>query len=154
MSREVRRVPLDWEHPHEWADRWDRLSGRAVCTYVFKPLFDNYAKHLADSIENPDDWEGEAPDPSLYMPDFSDVPEDRMGIAMYETVSEGTPISPTFRTAEALADWLARHNASAFAGQTATYEQWLSMIGQGWAPTAVSDGHGLRSGVEAFGERN
>jgi hypothetical protein len=55
-----------------------------------------------------------------------------------------------FWTIEELARWLADHNASAFGGSTATYEQWLATCKRGWVPSAVSDSvHGFRSGVEA-----
>jgi hypothetical protein len=68
---------------------------------------------------------------------------------MYETTSEGTPISPAFSTKEELARWLENNNSSAFGKSTATYEQWLAMINAGWAPSAIVTSQGLVSGVEA-----
>ena len=56
--------------------------------------------------------------------------------------NEGTPISPVMESPEALAHWLADNNASAFAGMTATYEQWLRTIQRGFAVSAVSVGGG------------
>jgi len=47
---------------------------------------------------------------------------------MYETCTEGTPISPAFATPEELARWLADNEASAFGGMTASYEGWLRTI--------------------------
>lgn len=41
-----------------------------------------------------------------YMPDF-DVPEDELGWCLYETVSEGTPVTPVFATVEELVEHLA-----------------------------------------------
>jgi hypothetical protein len=76
-------------------------------------------------------------------------PPDGEGFQMWETVSEGSPISPVFATPEELARWLADNGASSFGRDTATYEQWLKMISAGWCPTMVSDGNGVRSGVEA-----
>ena len=74
------------------------------------------------------------------------------GWQMWETVSEGSPISPVFETPETLAHWLAETGASSFGNQGATYDQWLSMIKVGWAPSAVGiPGKGLQSGVEAVG---
>jgi hypothetical protein len=83
------------------------------------------------------------------MPDWDD-PAD-LYYMMYETCSEGTPISPAFKTPEELARWLADNEASAFADQTATYEQWLSMIrGPGSSCSAVlTRERGLESGVAA-----
>lgn len=74
------------------------------------------------------------------------------GWQMWEDTSEGSPISPVFATQEELARWLADTKASAFGNMTATYEEWLRMIGQQWACSAVWDpANGLRSGVAASG---
>lgn len=71
------------------------------------------------------------------------------GWQMWETTSEGSPISPVKETPEELAKWLADNNASSFGLIGATYEQWLGMINAGWALSAVCDSKGFRSGVEA-----
>ena len=74
-------------------------------------------------------------------------------LQMYETISEGTPISPVMETPEELAQWLFDNGASAFGFSTATYEQWLSTIKRGWAVSAaIVNGRGLISGVEALHE--
>jgi len=69
------------------------------------------------------------------------------GYQMWETTSEGSPISPVFETPEELARWLVDNNASAFGSETATYEEWLRVCQGGYAPSAVLDEKGLRSGV-------
>lgn len=144
MSREVRRVPLGWQHPMEWAPQWDVPSQRVMMKLVPKPLFERRILEIVLA-------EGGTPEPEdCYMPDFSDVPDDEMGVCMYETTSEGTPISPVFHTCEELARWLADSGANAFGGMTATYEQWLSACRRGWSPSAVADSGGLRSGVEGL----
>lgn len=53
------------------------------------------------------------------------------GWQMWETTSEGSPMSPVFATPEGLARWLADTKASAFAGIGASYEDWLGMIAKG-----------------------
>ena len=104
MSREVRMVTKNWNHPVD-------KRGRAV------PLFDS------DEYEEHREWwqngEMDEPDPADYMPDSAE----RTHYQMYETVSEGTPISPPMTTKEALARWLEDHDANACAGQVATYEE-------------------------------
>jgi hypothetical protein len=50
--------------------------------------------------------EAEKPDPADYMPVFG-VPEAELGWCLYETVSEGTPTTPVFATAEELIEHLA-----------------------------------------------
>lgn len=71
------------------------------------------------------------------------------GYQMWETTSEGSPISPVFATPEELARWLADNGASSFGRFTATYEQWLKMINREWAPSLIMIDNSLRSGVEA-----
>jgi len=98
-------------------------------------------------------WAGERPTepvPDSYMPDWSE--SERTHWMMYEDTSEGTPISPAFATPEELAFWLAENGASAFAGMTATYEQWLATIRRGSACCAVVLGGVMVSGVEAMAE--
>jgi hypothetical protein len=74
---------------------------------------------------------------------------------MYETTTEGTPISPVCASAEELARWLTDNGASAFGPMRATYEQWLALCApDGWAPSMVMDGAGLRSGVEAMADKH
>ena len=107
MGREVRRVPPTWEHPHD-GEKYIPLNGEYDdAEYPDAPCMPTWAKDEA----------------THYM--------------MYETCTEGTPISPAFATPEELAHWLADAGASAFGNQTATYEQWLSTIKRGWAPSAV-----------------
>jgi len=71
------------------------------------------------------------------------------GYQIWETVSEGSPISPVFSTPEELARHMAGTRWGADEGTS--YETWLQfIIGPGWAPSMVMDDHGLRSGVEAM----
>jgi hypothetical protein len=205
MGREVRRVPMDWQHPMQWSERWDSSLGRTRMQIVPRPLFEDYPGALsrwqAEGVElarrEGSDWrfwseycltgykgindaeptvhqfdesgipvdvrnadhlhelltarhEAEKPDPDDYMPTFPEGTAN--GLCMYETTSEGTPISPVFATPEELARWLADHGASTFGYQTTTYENWLSMIAAGWAPSAVSTDGALTSGVEFIAE--
>lgn len=70
------------------------------------------------------------------------------GYQIWETVSEGSPISPVFATPEELAHHMAGKKWGADKGSS--YETWLRFInGPGWAPSMVADSNGIRSGVEA-----
>jgi len=164
VSREVRMVPANWQHPL-------RANGQ------YKPLFDEpYSRAVQQWDEGKEQWErgfrldwskeervfipkfpdddgtyedleGERPVPEKYMPEWPE--SDRTHYQMYETTSEGTPISPVIATPEDLARWLADNKASAFGAQTATYQQWLCTIKQGSAPSMIFSDGKLRSGVEA-----
>ena len=163
MGREVRKVPADWQHPKD-----DR--GRLI------PLFDGYQAAVADWDEQAAQWEqgfakdwsgggwrpkdaryadmpfsewaGDRPREADYMPDWPAL--ERTHLQMYETCSEGTPLSPPMPDPVLLARWLADNEASAFGYQTASFEEWLAMIGEGWAVSAVVSEAGLLSGVSAM----
>lgn len=64
----------------------------------------------------------------------TDPPEGR-GWQLWETVSEGSPITPVFATPEALAKWLSNDNNKY--GEGLSYDTWLKFIlDHGWAPFA------------------
>ncbi len=110
----------------------------------------------------PEDWgtckhcEGDGIDPEVreaYEAWTRTEPPTGDGWQMWETTSEGSPISPVFETPEKLARWLEANNASAFGDATASYGTWIKMItGPGWAMSAVMDSNGFRSGVEAIAD--
>lgn len=89
----TRKVPPNWRHPID------------PDTGEFIGLFDHadYAEHIRE-------WEvdGAIPDekPALaeYMPQWP--PEVATHFMLYETVTEGTPVSPTFATSEDLTAWV------------------------------------------------
>lgn len=145
MGREVRMVPANWQHPKDKSGKYIPLFGHS------------FAREAANWDVESAKWNaGERPDyprpvESDYMPDWPR--EQRTHFQMYECTSEGTPISPVMETAEQLARWLVDNAASAFAGMTATYEQWLATIRRGSAPSAImapETGGKMVSGVEGL----
>lgn len=62
------------------------------------------------------------------------------GWQLWENTSEGSPSSPVFPTADALADWLVETGASYFGSCTATREQWMDVINGAPAMMTVSPG--------------
>jgi len=144
MSREVRRVPSTWEHPKSTNGRYIPLLKESYEAAVQRRREYKPEEHNGCSV---DDWYGPLDQPR--MPHWPD--EARTHYQMYESTSEGTPISPVMASPEELAHWLVDNEASAFACMTATYEQWLATCREGWAPSAaITDGR-LMSGVEAMG---
>lgn len=98
-------------------------------------------------------WPGFVDKPDADLP--GEEPPAGEGWQMWENTSEGSPISPVFDTPEKLARWLADTNASAFGGRGASYENWLAMISEGSAFTAVftpATGETM-SGVEYRGKK-
>ena len=119
MGREIRRVPANWQHP---------TYANPYHGEVMKPLLNrDFAAEAADwdaqaaawdRGERPDyfdatkygaisfiDYHGERPDRERYVP--YDVNGDLPWFQMYETVSEGTPVTPAFATADELIEHLA-----------------------------------------------
>ena len=141
MGREVRMVPPGWEHPKGDDGRFKPLHNG------YKEAKEGFLKTLAEEGLQAAIEEYGCPDQEDYMPDWSD--DEATHLMMYENVTEGTPISPAFATPEELAKWLADNKASAFAGMTATYEQWLSTCKRGFALSACVSGGELKSGVAA-----
>ena len=75
-------------------------------------------------------------------------PPEGEGYQMWQTVSEGGPISPVFAKAEELAQWLEENPWGADRGTTA--QQWLAFIhGPGWAPSLVVLNGEASTGVNA-----
>jgi len=145
MSREVRRVPADWQHPR------DETNVRYKALYPGEEYPNRAAEFMAkansEGLQEAIEWFG-CPDKEDYMPNWP--AEQRTHFMMYEDTSEGTPISPAFATPEELARWLADTGASSFGSSTASYEAWLRVANGGWAPSAVfTPETGLVSGVEA-----
>lgn len=68
-------------------------------------------------------------------------PPEGEGWQMWETTSEGSPMSPVFATPEELAAWLARTGASTFGSHTATTAEWLKIItGEDFAHVELAPG--------------
>ena len=165
MGREVRRVPADWQHPKYWTggmhgpeerykplfpgeryqpdvDEWD--AGLAAWKRGEIPKYANAEDCKTMAYEQ---WAGQRPHRDDYMPNWP--AEQRTHLMMYEDTSEGTPISPAFRTPEELARWLADTGASAFGSDTASYEAWLRVASGGWALSLVVASGKVQNGVEA-----
>lgn len=86
--------------------------------------------------------------------DWKDVePPIGDGYQLWETVTEGSPISPVFATPEALADWLATSSDYKWRqnDEGVTRDQWLKFInGPGWAPSVMAVGGQFLNGVEGM----
>ncbi len=135
MSREVKRVALDFDWP-------------------LKKVWPGYVNPFFEYWCGNEEWDH--PMYEYLYDQYNIEPPEGEGWQMWETVSDGSPISPVFKTPEALALWLV-HNSGDTVQADASYEDWLSMIHQGWAPTMVSiktaDTLEVMSGVKFVGEK-
>ncbi|MHB8148000.1 MAG: hypothetical protein ACYDGM_12170 [Vulcanimicrobiaceae bacterium] len=169
MGREVRQVPADWQHPQNEFGRaiplksgdlvalqaeWDEGFAKWSEGLRFNNLGVLVTIEARYSGLSYSDWTGRRPVAEEYMPQWP--ASLRTHFQMYETTSEGTPISPVFATPQELARWLADTGASAFGPMKASYDEWLATIEAGSVASMVSitdgDGSGaIVSGVSAAG---
>lgn len=74
------------------------------------------------------------------------------GWQLWETVSEGSPISPVFADAEGLAQWLTTPDSCWGATRRPmTIEQARGFVGVGWAPSGFITAGGVHDGAEYVG---
>lgn len=153
MGREIRMVPPNWEHPkndrgqlqpmhdENFADRFanwlvdfDRIR-RGELTDLDRECYAEPGMNpLAEWLRD----EGTPPNPAYYRP-WRD--EEATWVQVWETVSEGTPVSPPFETREELADYLVKNGD--FWDQKRgnggyTREQADAFVKAGWVPSAMS----------------
>ena len=116
MSREARRVSANWEHPKN-------EKGHYIPHYEHFPYNDEEIKEgLSEG------WLKNEP-PNYGCNVMQQWPKsERTHYQMYESTTEGTPISPVMESPEVLARWLTDNKASAGPYATATYDEWLAMI--------------------------
>lgn len=167
MGREVRMVPANWSHPKDDKGNFMPLLGGGYSKRLtewfegkkkwdegFVTDFSKYPdigwKSRVDiHCESFEEWDGKRPQECYYMPEYPDG--ECTHYQMYETCTEGTPLSPPMSSPELLARYLASSGASAFGRMTATYEEWLSTIKAGSVPSGmIISGGSLQSGVSAF----
>lgn len=129
MGREIRRVPPHWQHPkvkqynprthqaeddyrpifnHDAQTAWEEWMD-AYQDWLVRGFAQYQAEHPGDV--NPEEpyrafcaWYGMPPDPSSYRPRWEE--SEATWWQVYETVSEGTPVTPPFASKEELVEYL------------------------------------------------
>lgn len=115
MGYEVRRVPPNWEHPKdsetdEYLPLYDQDYESKLAEWRHNQGLWNQGKHPYQSEEWCDpnrpfaDYCEESPDPSSYRRAW--LPGEATAYQIYETVTEGTPVSTVFLTEADLCAWL------------------------------------------------
>lgn len=162
MGREIRMVPPHWEHPVYPADEYHlHNAGKAIPMYdeTFVDAVNEWKRGLtAYEAEGPHDseyWESWAGPPCRenYRPAFAEEPT---WFQVYQTVSEGTPVTPPFATSEELIDYLVENGD--FACQERgnresppSREAATAFVNSGYVPSATfrtgPDGVTFKSGI-------
>lgn len=159
MGREIRMVPPNWKHPiTENASDWYDHDTRKHYP-VYSPMFaKNYDKAVAEYEEdrkayNPEEhsncsfeeWYGEPPMKEYYAP-YTE--SEATWYQMYETVSEGTPLTPPFATKQELIDYLV--NVGADWDGKMSRERAEAFVKAEWTPSMVVDNGKVMTGIEAL----
>lgn len=145
MGREIRMVKADWQHPknerghhipllgYSFAEAkadWDESAAKWSEGLIRDYATNGWESAGADILAlGFDEWIGDEPDAANFMPQWPQA--ERTHYALYETVSEGTPLSPSFATPEELACWLAEHGEGGEGRDRRDYPTWLRFIQSG-----------------------
>ena len=157
---------LLWSLKYHSADGWVNRDGvreepKPYQVYaedgntVIREFFPTSVEELLEAYPY-SEYAGE-PTPDAYFPDFG-VPEDELGWCLYETVTEGTPVTPVFATAEELVEHLATVGQD-YDQQPLRRTAAESLVRAGWAPSAMTIGGTFLEGakdadvIEALPER-
>lgn len=139
MGRIVKRVPLDFDYPLNtvWTGYYPNIKTLQKLFGQKYPFLFQYKdcieicrkckKNCGECSESADYcfWHNKNNKSKWYK----EVPSGE-GYQLWETTSEGSPISPVFKSLEGLCTWCA-DNCATFAGYTATKEEWMEMLQNG-----------------------
>ena len=143
MGREIKRVALDFDWPI--GKIWTGYK-LCLCSVVGEDCdtcraFAKQAKLEMTSYNCPNIPQLEPPSGDGYQ--------------LWETVSEGSPMTPVFAAPEELAQWCVDNTVSTFGYQTTSYENWLKFITKsGHAFTMIVSNDEIKSGVDHIAEHN
>lgn len=145
---------LVWLLAYHSADGWvDREGRRKVTPYavyaedgetIVREFHPTTTAEIA-AVYPYEEYAGSRPTAMDHMPD---CPEDaELGWCLYETVSEGTPVTPVFATAEELIDHLATVGQD-WDQVPLRREAAEALVSAGWMPSMIVSGGRLLRGAE------
>ena len=144
MSREVRKVAVDWQHPKLNAKLFVPLLDGARFQKDVKVYEEDKRMWRLGQVRDPVDrsswisrgeagvsetvfeaYAGPAPDVRDYMPQWR--PEEAAHYVLYETITRGTPLTPAFATTDELAAWCVEHDITLCPTRKLTFAGWLKL---------------------------
>lgn len=150
MGREIRRVPLGWEHPRDergnYVPMFDEDFESVANEWVVNFRLWENGTHK-DLIKYPEYketypyyWQYDSPPTEEeYRPKFETEP---ICYQVYEDVSEGTPVSPVFKTQSDMKNWLIKQGHSEKAA--------TDFIELGFCFSMVINGGQMKSNIDTF----
>ena len=132
-DRSLREAQAEWDQEiGSFTERYNKADAVAYReAYGNLPSNEAYIKYAGERPTEGTPWA------AYYRPDWTD--EERTHYQVYQTVSEGTPVSPTFGTLTELEDWLVREGYSRKAAH--------AFAEGGWAPSMMTITGGPNAGV-------
>lgn len=157
MGREVRMVPPNWQHP--LIERYGRKDKQPMFDRDFSVAKKMWIEGLMswENKTHPDfeehgkeyefwEWEGDPPDPKYYRPWKDD---EATWYQVWETVSEGTPVTPPFEKREELVEYLIKHgdewDQKRGEGGWSRKSAENFVMGDGWRPTIIMNDQGIKT---------
>lgn len=130
MGREIRRVPRDWEHPKDkdghYIPMFDKEYDEAARKWMDELVaWEEKGRSRAEGMYY---WEWGPPRRDTYRK-RSWTEEEASCYQVYETVTEGTPVSPVFESRGEMKEWLIAQGYQDGAAQR--------FVDLGWAPSLV-----------------
>lgn len=159
MGREIRRVPPNWEHPRdyldkfmpmcdesaqdvwdEWIGNWEKIKALPREQQVRELLIEEDSK--LSLYEEFCSYYGTSPNPDYYRPNWTK--EEATWYQVYETVSDGTPVTPPFATTDELIYYLV-NNGTFWDSRGWSVEAATNFVEKsGWVPSmAVIGGRSI-----------
>lgn len=110
MGREIRKVPPMWEHPRDYRGNFTPMFDERFEDAVTKWKID-FSLFYANGKDKEEkcefwEWDGGPPEKNMYR---SYTDEEATWYQIFETVSEGTPVTPPCETKEELVTYLVKH---------------------------------------------
>ena len=132
MGRELRRVPMDFEYPFNKVWYGFFIDGITTCISAGKSNYCEQCRKMAEIKGIPitsygcPDYDAYLEEPKKKLKELL-APPTGEGYQLWETTSEGSPVSPVFQTMDELCEWCA-DNATTFASFKASKEEWREML--------------------------
>ncbi len=125
MSREIRRVPKNWEHPKDEKGKYIPLF--SAKDYELACRESGRALEELDSSDMNEQETVEGSCGTFRMDEYMVFDEEPTHYQLYERTTEGTPLSPVFESIEALLKYAAKY-CRGWGGSKLSLEAWKEML--------------------------
>lgn len=132
MGRELRRVPMEFDYPRNTVWYGFYIDSITTCISSNDQEYCEQCKTMAKIKNIPITAYG-CPDFDAYLGETKMKLKELLsppvgeGYQLWETTSEGSPVSPVFQTMDELCEWCEKY-ATVFGSYKASKEEWKEML--------------------------